>query len=370
MKKEEFLELVRVFENNGDVDNWLSITQQKINYSNSGNVLRQGLKYIEDRTREIIIENHFKVDFKSIKPIPMLNLVPDDTAFFKHILIGAGIGFAMGLFIGGSMLILMISGGVLGMLSGNNKIAESVKCSLVEQSEHIANELYKLMRSGNNATDKRGKERGTILIPPRIDKMENIVQSHSQNKGTKELTQEQQEIKDFLDERNIKYLIHFTDTENIESIKKYGILSVQELKNRNIAFKYNDENRMDNKLDYISLSISTINRWLINNFISSGKLNDPSIIYIDASILYKEINTHRYYCDRNAAAGSCQKSSNIDGLINMFPENLQYQTTTNSFYYDREYDMRKENEPTDIQAEILYNNRVDPKYIVKIEKWR
>ena len=109
---------------------------------------------------------------------------------------------------------------------------------------------------------------------------------------------------------------------------------------------------------------------LINNFISSGKLNDPSIIYIDASILYKEINTHRYYCDRNAAAGSCQKSSNIDGLINMFPENLQYQTTTNSFYYDREYDMRKENEPTDIQAEILYNNRVDPKYIVKIEKWR
>ena len=186
----------------------------------------------------------------------------------------------------------------------------------------------------------------------RSDKEESISNISHQN-----LSEAQIEIKNFLEKRRIKYLVHFTNSKNIDSIRQHGILSVQELNRRGIYFYNNDENRYDRMLDYISLSVTQYNKYVLDKFKENGTLDEVSLIYIDAAILYKEISTPRLYCDRNAAKGSCQKGSSISDLENMFSNNKEY---------DRYEHYRDDNEPTDTQAEILFNKKVDVKYIKRI----
>ena len=90
------------------------------------------------------------------------------------------------------------------------------------------------------------------------------------------------------------------------------------------------------------------------------------MIVIDVRLLWEEINTKRYYCDRNAACGTVQKGSDIKYLYNMFRDNISYNTWNNSYNYNRFYDGTLINEPTDPQAEILFLGRIDPKYILEI----
>ena len=151
--------------------------------------------------------------------------------------------------------------------------------------------------------------------------------------------------------------MHFTNSNNIESIKKHGILSVQELMNKNISFSNNDAKRYDKMLDYISLSVTQPNKYVLKSFKENGTLKNVSLIYIDASILYEEISVSRFYCDRNAASNSCQKGSSLRDFENMFLNNKAY---------DRYECYRDDNEPTDTQAEILFNKKVDVKYIRRI----
>ena len=124
---------------------------------------------------------------------------------------------------------------------------------------------------------------------------------------------------------------------------------------------------MDQKLDYISLSISKANFFLLNAFRKSG-LENPVVIYLDAKLLYEEFDTIRFYCDRNAAANFCEKGKTVDFFENMFKDTLSYKTMTNEFIYDRVSDRRRSYETTDPQAEILFHKRIDPKYIVEIRR--
>ena len=59
-----------------------------------------------------------------------------------------------------------------------------------------------------------------------------------------------------LKDNNLNYLYHFTNIVNLDSILKHGILSVQEMKERNIKYSCTDPNRNDNQLDCISLSLN------------------------------------------------------------------------------------------------------------------
>ena len=181
------------------------------------------------------------------------------------------------------------------------------------------------------------------------------------------VVEDKNRIKQILEERKIKYLVHFTDCKNIESIKAYGILSRKELIDKKLFFTYNDRHRVDQKLDYISLSISKANFFLLNAFRKSG-LENPVVIYLDAKLLYEEFDTIRFYCDRNAAANFCEKGKTVDFFENMFKETLSYKTIINEFIYDRVSDRRRSYETTDPQAEILFHKRIDPKYIVEIRR--
>jgi hypothetical protein len=56
--------------------------------------------------------------------------------------------------------------------------------------------------------------------------------------------------------RGIKYVVHFTQLNNVPIILQHGLLSRRELSKRGIPHLVNDENRFDEALEAISLSIS------------------------------------------------------------------------------------------------------------------
>ena len=180
------------------------------------------------------------------------------------------------------------------------------------------------------------------------------------------LSNKQKEIKSFLDIHRIKYLIHFTDRQNIPSILKHGILSVEELKKRKIEYVFNDVNRQDNETDYISLSVSNMNQFVYRSFrYDKESIKHGVAIVIDAKILYKEINVSRYYCNTNAANNEVCKGDEIDDLEKMFSEVVNYSMDDETErYYDRSIDKRKSYETTDMQAEILWKNNVPINYIM------
>lgn len=149
--------------------------------------------------------------------------------------------------------------------------------------------------------------------------------------------------------------VHFTDEDNLDSILKNGILSLKEIEKRGIASKTNDERRLDRALDYISISITRPNKILLNDFKNKGSIKKPIYIYLDPfSVLSCYGLMDIIFCDKNAAARACEKGNSWLDFENIFAPSKQYQTTTNSFSYNRQG--KEKYEPTDPQAEILVQN--------------
>lgn len=172
-------------------------------------------------------------------------------------------------------------------------------------------------------------------------------------------------LKHCLHRRNIQYLIHFTDSTNIPSIWINGLLSRDYMKDFKIKYQYNDNKRLDNYLDYISLSITNYNKQLYNAYKKRGAINDGVLIYVDSSILYKETN-HRIYFVSNAASSHVPHGSSVEDFENMFANKVQWRIHNQSKTYYR-YNQNI-NEPTYFQAEILFHRFISPRYIVRIER--
>lgn len=179
------------------------------------------------------------------------------------------------------------------------------------------------------------------------------------------LSQEQLLIKNFLEERNIFYLIHFTDEKNIPSIKQHGLLSVSQLERQNITYTRNDENRNDHRLDYISLSISGMNEPVYKSFRYGQHTIEHGIaIVINASILYEKIDVPRIYCVTNAATSNASKGSSFNDLLALFSPQIEYTLSSGAKKtFIRGKLGRAEDMPTDPQSEILWKGSIPLDYI-------
>ena len=69
-------------------------------------------------------------------------------------------------------------------------------------------------------------------------------------------------IKEVLEKRNITKLIHVTNKKNLDSILKYGILSLIDLEKDNIDYEFNDSLRLENRRDAVCLSVTEHNYFL------------------------------------------------------------------------------------------------------------
>lgn len=347
-----------VFKCENDIKSWLNKNNLSLNFLTKNDILNQGNRYIQDELNKRIKEIETELVFDSLNA----KIEFQQSANFetKEILgasaVGLGVATLLTAFFSVAFLPAALFSGaatfVLGNFSARQKTFDALLKNSDEAAKNIAKQMLPIIKEHLDKTHAKNafnKDQSLNASAPSLP-----LPSETKEKST--LSKEQIAIKDFLEKRGIKYLIHFTNSKNIESIKKHGILSVQELNKRNLPFYKNDENRFDNKLDYISLSVTHPNDYVLNNFKETGRIDNVSLIYIDASILYKEISTHRIYCDRNAAKSSCEKGSTLYYFENMFGHNKSY---------DRTY--KTPNEPTDKQAEILFNKRIDSKYIISIQ---
>jgi hypothetical protein len=180
-------------------------------------------------------------------------------------------------------------------------------------------------------------------------------------------------IKQELEKREIKWLVHFTRSENIESILKYGLIPRKKLEYDKIPFVYTDESRWDNHKG-ICLSITTPNTEMLQKKIQCGYkftllLFNANELLLDGSFILP----HFYYTNSASEEIRHNKRFNeIDGSYSsveafkfMFKERLDVQLSFRKRIKQRTINHAK-NDTTDIQAEVVIKKTIPPKYIKKI----
>lgn len=152
-----------------------------------------------------------------------------------------------------------------------------------------------------------------------------------------------------LKDNNLNYLYHFTNIVNLDSILKHGILSVQEMKERNIKYSCTDPNRNDNQLDCISLSLSKANTSML--FAKRMNIDSEWIIFeIEAGFIINEYYDSIYYCKYNAASQS---------TIKFLKEHKDYMKSPNAF--QSMFDNNRKPFP---QSEILLKDKPISLYFI------
>ena len=287
----------------------------------------------------------------------------------EHLAVGAGAGLGAAILLGGPVGWLVGIGALFGAAYNSSQKKKELINRILDIAEKINNEAI------NKISDILNKlilpEPKKIAIKKAIAPQIQVVSEHE----TQGLSTEQFAIKNFLEKRGIKYLVHFTDKKNYDSIMKNGILSISEAGRRGIFVNIKDNNISSHKVDsimksdnrdYISLSVTNVNKDLIRAYRASGRINNVIVIYIDSSILWEDIGKDRIYCNMNASKNEVSFGRGLDSFENMFAP-IVYQTnfmTGIKTTYDRNRDGRKQNETTNPRAEILFEKRVDPKYFI------
>lgn len=99
-------------------------------------------------------------------------------------------------------------------------------------------------------------------------------------------------------ERRIKRLVHFTNVVNLSNIIKYGLLPISELDDKEIEYDYNDELRLDNNPDSISISITSPNYKMFYKIRCEKEEENWAVIILDVE---KVLNLECAFCYTNAA---------------------------------------------------------------------
>lgn len=171
---------------------------------------------------------------------------------------------------------------------------------------------------------------------------------------------------DFLDlynilkSKNISCLYHFTDKSNIESIKKFGILSLKEVKEKNVSpiFSSTEKSRIaDTEMgldDYVRLSFVKYHPMMYTSMTAKGI--HPQVIEINPLIA---LMPNVYFSDRNAL----KKGANIGGGASDLLK-IDFEVVLGTTAY---YNLPTVEKKTSYQAEILVKHRIGPEMILNYE---
>ena len=156
-------------------------------------------------------------------------------------------------------------------------------------------------------------------------------------------------ILNFLTERDIKTLYHFTPVNNLYSIFINGICPVSELKRRNIDFIQPDNKRLDGRYNAVSLSISKPNQKLLKAK-AEYEFDIPfCIIELDSSLLFEFDNVKEFF-PTNAAHYKKELRehpfTSLSDLQSMFGDGTCF--------------------PKDEQAEVLFHGIIPIRYINRV----
>lgn len=154
--------------------------------------------------------------------------------------------------------------------------------------------------------------------------------------------------------RGITALYHFTRCNNLKSILDTGINSVEGMKIDRISAIRNDEQRLDGKLNGISLSVSFPNYRMFYKYRMNNIREDWVVLKIKAEALY---SLKCGYFEKNAADHrmrylSVKDYNNYDAFARMFRDS------------DGEARLGlPQHHPTDVQAEVMIFEKIPSHYI-------
>lgn len=97
----------------------------------------------------------------------------------------------------------------------------------------------------------------------------------------------QARIKEIVGTRGIRRIVHFTAIENIPSIVRHGLLSVQECRRRSIEVVTTDFHRFDERADTICISITNVNCEMLNRKIADHPDRRWVILHLSPEILWE-----------------------------------------------------------------------------------
>ena len=176
-----------------------------------------------------------------------------------------------------------------------------------------------------------------------------------------------------INKRDIKYLIHFTPTINLFSIlENQKILSRAKLENLDIEqfdildyINFPDKIRYDDK-NYINLSISSPNTFLLNKFMEESK-DDITIKWCILKINTKYIyEKDTLFSVVNAASYTAKNQFGIYGDYKQFQKLFQDEVKYNNRIFSRSYYKLQDKFTTDIQAEVLVKNEINVDDIIEV----
>lgn len=157
--------------------------------------------------------------------------------------------------------------------------------------------------------------------------------------------------------RGIKVLLHFTAEKNLDSILNNGLLPRNIVKKKVPNVICNDDQRLDRRTLYNSLSMSFPNYSMFFKYRNANDKIKWCIIGFDISVL---LGMECLFCFTNAANSSISQLDDnelkgVEALLKLFDEEVSG--------IKRSEHKLPPNFPTDHQAEILVKGRIDPKYI-------
>ncbi|EMG7924014.1 TPA: DarT ssDNA thymidine ADP-ribosyltransferase family protein [Enterobacter hormaechei] len=167
-----------------------------------------------------------------------------------------------------------------------------------------------------------------------------------------------QQIQQIVNERNIKCLFHFTRVENLEGIMARGIVPIAILKQYQIPVLSNDEFRWDGRTNASSLSISFPNSLMFYKCRQADTQANWVVLGLYPSILWEK---NCAFCNRNAATREISNQP----LVNLqSPASLAGMFDELQGFDSREARGLKLSQTTDVQAEVLVFDIIEPQYII------
>lgn len=165
------------------------------------------------------------------------------------------------------------------------------------------------------------------------------------------------DIKTFSCEIKIPFLIHFTRVGNLPSIMQNGIYPVGRTDEIGATPEINDVYRWDGKRNSTSVSIAFPNAPMFYKYRMENPGVDWAVLVLDPAIMLDKTCA---FCRHNAADARISKLQlselkTIEALKGMYEPIDGLET--------RDEQKLKPYDPTDVQAEILVFDVIEPKYI-------
>ncbi|WP_434706803.1 DUF4433 domain-containing protein [Pseudomonas sp. D4-18] len=160
--------------------------------------------------------------------------------------------------------------------------------------------------------------------------------------------------------RGIPYLLHFTRASNLHTILQHGLYPIGRTHEVGLAPQINDQLRLDGHKDSNSVSIGFPNSQMLYKYRMAEPLVDWVILVLHPSILWVKDCA---FCKHNAADGriSCCPLPEL-----MTPESLLGMFEEIDGCLPRVEQRLKISDPTDVQAEVLVFDVIEPQYIAGV----